>query len=884
MIVRHLFLIISLFFGQVGIAQHTDIIFSKIRSIPNEMLKERQFTTLSNTGFLIDSTAYQNNHIVLYFDDLNFIPQLLKKKKDAISLMQVSWDCNNDAGQKVSYKTRNQIRDEIEDQFHQYSLLTASEAFQNHYQQIELNFERIIKDVDPISFKEEPVSSITESHKTFKAKLKEQFNHFSNYTSNKNLHNRIRNLKKIGESRFKKEKKRYKDNASVFRRFIKGKIGNSRLYKNIPWQLDFGPIASDFNSEHQVNFEFSLKSTPVALLSFDTIYGERTTKLLQIDTAYCYPIDRYLYYKQLPEFDYRRSSYKNKYKPKSQKTRFRKFTVYFDHNKSDYDKSDIAPILKFLNDSSYVVRKVRVEAYASVEGDSVNNQRLQQERAQVLIDLLQAEQKDDLIVGEIVTNEQWKMFFEQIENTSFADWKVKQKEEIKILLENDSIALLLEPILSVERKAVLKLMVSEKLSEERKLEITIADFDKTINAILYGLSAKSRLNNVKKAASIRAYLKSGIRAGQIKKAGYCQLLENSTYELDIIEFYELREDLKSGIGLLCQSLEQILLNAHYASVGILSRDWKDDDAFVIRLRQAVEIQLFIFDKLLNGSLNPEFYLFLNYPRNSKFNYLKLNKFYFQSHEGWPIVKSQIPQSQIISNGPKKGLYYYILKEIVLNDQFKMIKRSKSYFEFELFDFLRNYAVTPWDENQGHLFDDEVDEKVMLTQLNRLETISKRLCRMQLYQLILDYHAKASYSHFQKHQGPNKDTENSLIKLKNYYLARKEKLDVPTILTVAKHLVWYSQASTNKDYLKYAIDLMDASYSKWKDNPDAVIYYLQTKAFDPIGMDRKIREIKESSVLSSICKLFSGKYNIPYSDIADQELRNKLCSQCKRVIN
>ena len=217
--------------------------------------------------------------------------------------------------------------------------------------------------------------------------------------------------------------------------------------------------------------------------------------------------------------------------------------------------------------------------------------------------------------------------------------------------------------------------------------------------------------------------------------------------------------MKSGIGLLCQSLEQILLNAHYASVGVLSRDWKDHDAFVIRLRQAVEIQLFIFDKLLSGSLNPEFYLFLNYPRNSKFNYLNLNKFYFQSHEGWPIVKSQIPQSQFSSNGPKKGLYYYILKEIVLNDQFKMIKRSKSYFEFELFDFLRNYAVTPWNENQGHLFDEEVDEKVMLTQLNRLETISKRLCRMQLYQLILDYHAKASYSHFQKQS----EIMNSMVK-------------------------------------------------------------------------------------------------------------------------
>jgi hypothetical protein len=249
-----------------------------------------------------------------------------------------------------------------------------------------------------------------------------------------------------------------------------------------------------------------------------------------------------------------------------------------------------------------------------------------------------------------------------------------------------------------------------------------------------------------------------------------------------------------------------------------------------------------------------------------------------------VVKSQIPRPQLSSNGPKKGLYYYILKEIVLNDEFKMIKRSKSYFEFELFDFLRNYAVTPWDEKEAHLFDDEVDEKVMLTQLNRLETISTRLCRMQLYQLILDYHSKAAYSHFYEQQGPNQDTENSLIKLKNYYLARRDKLDAKTALTVAKHFVWYSQMSTKKDYLKYAIDLMEAGYSNWKDNPKAVIYYLQIKAFDPNGLDQKIREVKESSVSSSICQLFNGKYNIPMKDIKDQDLLNELCDECKRAIN
>jgi hypothetical protein len=45
--------------------------------------------------------------------------------------------------------------------------------------------------------------------------------------------------------------------------------------------------------------------------------------------------------------------------------------------------------------------------------------------------------------------------------------------------------------------------------------------------------------------------------------------------------------MKQGIDPICQSKEQILLNAHYASLGILSRDWKDYDAFVVNLRKAI---------------------------------------------------------------------------------------------------------------------------------------------------------------------------------------------------------------------------------------------------------------------------------------------------------
>jgi len=209
----------------------------------------------------------------------------------------------------------------------------------------------------------------------------------------------------------------------------------------------------------------------------------------------------------------------------------------------------------------------------------------------------------------------------------------------------------------------------------------------------------------------------------LERDKHCYAFRSGSFDLDIIEFYEMREDLKLRLQPVCLSVKEIAVNAHYASISTLNRAGKNFQQYQTRLRQALDIQLFILDGILKGSLNDSLFLHLNYPQNPKYHYLLINKLYFQSHEGYPVVKKFIKKKVKRSKKLVKGLYYYVLKEIVLKDEFKMLIWNRELFEFELYEFLARFNVSQWNEKTGELFDPEIDPQVMLKQLQKLQNIN-----------------------------------------------------------------------------------------------------------------------------------------------------------------
>jgi hypothetical protein len=143
---------------------------------------------------------------------------------------------------------------------------------------------------------------------------------------------------------------------------------------------------------------------------------------------------------------------KNKYKTLN-------FTVPFDKNKSEYSAIDVKPIYDSLNLTDYKISKIKINAYASVEGSIAINKKLQEDRGNSIIASLKSYIKDN-IATEVRTSENWAEFFRDIQNTPYASLGQLSKEEIKQKLTGATVQKL-EPILTKHRKGVVTIELTK---------------------------------------------------------------------------------------------------------------------------------------------------------------------------------------------------------------------------------------------------------------------------------------------------------------------------------------------------------------------------------------------------------------------------------------
>jgi uncharacterized protein YkwD len=97
-----------------------------------------------------------------------------------------------------------------------------------------------------------------------------------------------------------------------------------------------------------------------------------------------------------------------------------KFTIPFEKGKSEYTKEDITPFIQSIKDLSYHIDSLKIDAYSSIEGDSIINQNLQEKRAASVANALKNNQHD-LFKVSIHTGTNWKSFYKEIQK--HPDWK-----------------------------------------------------------------------------------------------------------------------------------------------------------------------------------------------------------------------------------------------------------------------------------------------------------------------------------------------------------------------------------------------------------------------------------------------------------------------------
>ncbi|ARN78832.1 hypothetical protein BST97_12990 [Nonlabens spongiae] len=152
-----------------------------------------------------------------------------------------------------------------------------------------------------------------------------------------------------------------------------------------------------------------------------------------------------------------------------------KFTVPFEKNKTAYAPEDIKPLYDSLELTNYNIKKIDIKAYASVEGTTEGNLKLQKGRAESIVQSLQSFQTDN-IETQIETAENWVEFLDDVKETSYADLATKSQKQIKAALTGKTSSDL-EPILADHRKAIVTLKMNKiDLLKDKTIDELIVDF------------------------------------------------------------------------------------------------------------------------------------------------------------------------------------------------------------------------------------------------------------------------------------------------------------------------------------------------------------------------------------------------------------------------
>jgi hypothetical protein len=164
-------------------------------------------------------------------------------------------------------------------------------------------------------------------------------------------------------------------------------------------------------------------------------------------------------------------------------TKYKKltFSIPFEKDKSEYKPEDIKPLYDSLKLTDYNIKKIDINAYASVEGSTERNFVLQKQRAKSIAGSLQSFQEPNIITR-ISTSENWVEFFNDIKKTKHKKLVKLPKKNVKAKLINEYAANL-EPILRNHRKAVVVLSL-EKKDEYKELHIDqlVTLFNKAVRA------------------------------------------------------------------------------------------------------------------------------------------------------------------------------------------------------------------------------------------------------------------------------------------------------------------------------------------------------------------------------------------------------------------
>lgn len=188
------------------------------------------------------------------------------------------------------------------------------------------------------------------------------------------------------------------------------------------------------------------------------------------------------------------------------------FIVPFEKNKAEFKQADIDPFIKAMNEPDFIIDGLYIYAYASIEGDSLANSKLQRQRAESIVTALQGTQNSK-IRPTIKTNDSWGLFLLENEDGKYADVvNLGKKKAIERINGDKKLLEELEPILAKERFAQIIMDVTYDVSGSKEERFTTISFNRAVKA-----------NNTKQAYKILEFINKRVNEGKYPLSIYDSL-------------------------------------------------------------------------------------------------------------------------------------------------------------------------------------------------------------------------------------------------------------------------------------------------------------------------------------------------------------------------
>ncbi len=148
-------------------------------------------------------------------------------------------------------------------------------------------------------------------------------------------------------------------------------------------------------------------------------------------------------------------------------TKILTFKIPFEKAKYEYKPEDIEPFIEKLNEPDFIINKIKIYAYSSIEGSDKVNLKLQKKRAESILEAIKSRQKQK-IQPEIKTAYNWDDFVKDLQGTEYEYLTKMDLKQAQQEIRKKHLAKKLEPWLKNQRYALIEMHITYDVSTPKK--------------------------------------------------------------------------------------------------------------------------------------------------------------------------------------------------------------------------------------------------------------------------------------------------------------------------------------------------------------------------------------------------------------------------------